>query len=104
MQDKVIEKSWSLLASAILKQYYKDKEKNPDAYIDPDWYEVLWELATRFSGRLDEDKENCKNRRHDIIKYYYEHSTQETLNKFKITRDYLYSICSPKWSKKRKSL
>ena len=47
---KIYPKSWSLLATAIIKRYLADKKKGlEDAYMNPDWYNNLLLLANRYS-------------------------------------------------------
>jgi hypothetical protein len=48
---KLNPRNWSLLATAIIKEYHRDKQKNrKDAYINKEWYNTLLLLANRFAN------------------------------------------------------
>ena len=47
---KLNPRNWSLLATAIIKEYHRDKQKNrKDAYINKEWYNTLLLLANRYA-------------------------------------------------------
>lgn len=79
-------KSWSHLASAIIKNYQLDKNKNPSAYIDPEWLSDLTTLATRYTGLLIK----CDDKQIDDVKQFYLfHSFKETCSKFGLSQSAL---------------
>ena len=47
---KLNPRNWSLLATAIIKEYHRDKQKNiKDTYINKEWYNTLLLLANRYA-------------------------------------------------------
>lgn len=78
-------KNWSYLASAILRTYHKDKEKNKSTYIEQQWYEDLLHLATRYTGHMISNNKEVKV---EVIRdFYNKHSFNETCVKFGFTKN-----------------
>lgn len=79
-------RSWSVLASAIIKQYERDRQNGSTDYIDDEWYQAMFELSTRYTSIGIGEKENKID---EIKKYYETHSVLETCNRFGFTKNKL---------------
>lgn len=79
-------KSWSHLASAIVRSYHNDKQKNASTYFDPEWLDCMQSLATRFTGVLIE----CDSQSVDEVRQFYlYHTFKETCAKFGLSKNAL---------------
>lgn len=75
-------RSWSVLASAIIKQYDKDVQSGKSDFFDKDWYDAMFALSTRY---IKISKVDDKSRVDEIEMFYKTHSVLETCTKFGFT-------------------